>query len=332
MRFKWLSWMLIFVLLLGACGAPNTDDTGKQPANAEGAAGSGEAADQAAEKGDSSQTNYPLTVKDDTGTEVTIEQEPQKIISVLPSDTEIAFALGLDKQIIAVTDNDDYPEQVNEKEKVGGMELNIEKIVSLEPDLVLAGLLNGEAVQKLRDLGITVLVSEGENLDDTYASIKLIGEVTNRTEQAEEIVRKMKTDVKQIEQLVADIPEGERVDVWLEVSPDLFTAGAGTMLDELVAIAGGNNVAAEELEGWGQLSEEKVVALDPDIIVGTYPEEQLKQAVEERQAWSEVEAVKNGNIYGIDGNLLNRPGPRLTEGLWKLTELFYPDVVTDKAS
>ena len=309
--------VLVTCLVLGACGAQSVETIDSQTADSE----------TTERSNDSVETQYPLTVTDDSGVDVTVEKEPERIVSILPSVTEIAFALGLDDEIIAVTDNDDYPEQVHEKEKVGGMELNVEKIVALEPDLVLAGLLNGEVVEKLRDLGLTVLVSEGESLEDTYASIELIGNVTNRVAEAKEIVSKMQEDVRQVEEWVSGIPDEERVNVWLEVSPELYTAGAGTSIDELISIAGGKNVAAEQLEGWGQLSEENVVALNPDVIVGTYAESDVRQAVADRSAWSDITAVKENRVYGIEESLLSRPGPRLTEGLRRLAELFYPDEV-----
>lgn len=319
MKLRWLSWLLAVVLLLGACGGPQPENelVADQKEMEEG----GEQEDQAVE----SETDYPLTVTDDSGEDVTLEQEPQKIISILPSLTEIAFALDLDDEIVAVTDNDNYPEQVHEKEKVGGLELNVEKIVSLEPDLVLAGLLNGEVVQKLRDLGLTVLVSEGESLEDTYASIELVGQATNRQAEAEQVVQEMREGVQRVEDALTDLPESERVNVWLEVDPDLFTPGSGTLMDELITLAGGQNIAAQELEGWGQLSEESVVSLNPDVIVGVYDEAQFEQAVADRKSWAETNAVRDGRVYAVDENILSRPGPRLKEGLQQLFKLFYPE-------
>lgn len=330
MRLKWLSCLLVIMLVLSACGATGTGDGSNHQAESGSVddASASDAKESHDAEGDSDQaeTEYPLTVTDDSGTEVTLEQEPQKIISVLPSTTEIAFALGLDEHIIAVTENDDYPEQVKDKDKVGDMELNMEKIVSLEPDLVLAGLLNGESVQKMRDLGLTVVVSEGEGLDATYDSIRMIGQVTNRAAEAEKIINGMQEDVREVEELTAAIPQDERLNVWLEVDPELFTAGSGTAMDELITLAGGHNVAAEELEGWGQLSAEKVVALDPDVIVGTYGNDQVQQTVADRKAWSELSAVKNDRVIAIDGDILSRPGPRLTEGLKQLAAAFYPEI------
>lgn len=318
MRFRWLLWLWAIVLLLGACGGPQLEN---DQANDQQIEAHATEEDQAV----ASETDYPLTVTDDSGEDVTIEQEPQKIISILPSLTEIAFALDLDDEIVAVTDNDNYPEQVHDKEKVGGLELNMEKIVSLEPDLVLAGLLNGEAVQKLRELGLTVVVSEGESLEDTYASIELVGQVTNRQAEAERIVKEMREGVQRVEDALTDLSETERVKVWLEVDPELFTPGAGTLMDELITLAGGQNVAAQELEGWGQLSEEKVVSLNPDVIVGVYDEAQFEQAVADRKPWAKTNAVRDGRVYAVDEDILSRPGPRLIEGLQQLSELFYPE-------
>lgn len=332
MRLKWLSWLFVVVLVLGACAPSSGGDADERADRADETAASVIDGEHRSDQvDDSEQTDYPLTVTDDSGVEVTLSEEPQSIISILPSSTEIAFALGLDEQIIAVTDNDDYPEQVKDKDTVGGMELNIEKIVSLRPDLVLAGQLNGEAVQKLRDLGVTVLVAEGEDLASTYDSITLIGQVTNRVAEAEDIVRSMQKDVDEVKQQVGDLPREERTTVWLEVDPTMFTAGAGTMMDELIQLAGGNNIAAEELEGWGQLSEENIVALNPDVIIGTYGEESLQQAVADRRAWSELKAVQQGRIYAVDESAISRPGPRLTEALQHLAALFYPEMFEQEA-
>lgn len=332
MRRKGLLWVFIALMLLAACGAADSAEPDEAPepdAAEERDETGGQEGEPDAEAAD---TKYPLTVTDDSGTEVTIAEEPRTIISVLPSVTEIVFALGLDEEVIAVTENDDYPEEVHDKEKVGGMELNMEKIVSLEPDLVIAGLLNGKAVEKMRDLGLTVLVAEGEDLAGTYASIELIGEVTNRAAEAEAIVSAMKDDVAYVQDNVADIPEDEQVNVWIEVSPDLFTPGAGTSMDELITLAGGRNVAADELDGWGQLSEENVVALNPDVIIGTYGEDEVQKAVADRTSWSELGAVENDRVYGIEASILERTGPRLTEGLLRLAELFYPDAFLEQAS
>lgn len=309
-------------LLLTACGGAAGED--KSVADQEEKAGVPQETVQEA-------APYPITLTDDSGKQVTIEREPKKIVSILPSVTEIAFALGLEQQIVAVTENDDYPEAVKNKETVGGMELNFEKITALEPDLVLAGNLNGEAVQKLRDLGLTVLVVEGNDLEGTYASIELVGKATNREQAAKKIVSEMKADVRKVQQLVQGIPESDRVHVWLEVSPDMYTPGAGTLQDELITLAGGQNIAADGLEGWGQLSEEKVVERNPDVIVGTY--DAVEQTVVDRKGWADLEAVKNGRVYFVHPDLLSRPGPRLTEGLRQLVERFYPDAgANDKAA
>src|SRR5699024_9053287 len=117
---------------------------------------------------------------------------------------------------------------------------------------------------------------EGENLEGTYDSIELIGEVSNRSAEAEQIIGEMQEDVRQVEEWMTDLSQDERVGVWVEVDPELFTAGSHTMIDELITLAGGHNLAAEELEGWGQLSEEKIVEMNPDVIVGMYGEESLQ--------------------------------------------------------
>ena len=128
-------------------------------------------------------SDFPVTIKDATDEEVVIEEKPEKMVSLMPSNTEIAFELGLGDEIIGITDNDTYPEEALEKEKVGGMEFNVEKIISLKPDLVLAhggamGM-SSEGFGQLKDAGITVLVvNDSKTFADVYDSIEMIGKAT----------------------------------------------------------------------------------------------------------------------------------------------------------
>jgi iron complex transport system substrate-binding protein len=271
-------------------------------------------------------TSFPVTVTDDSGQEVVIEKAPERIITVIPSATEIIFALGLGDKVVGVTENDNFPEEVKDIEKVGAFELNIEKIVSLEPDLVVADVLNGEVVNQLRDNGVNVLVLGAESIDETYEDILLAGKATGTEEKAQEIVDSMKKEQQEIADIVSQIPEEERKSVWIEIGDELFTAAGGTFLNELVELAGGKNIMADQ-EGWPQVSEEEVLEKNPDVIFITYASyvENAVEKVKERAAWQDIQAIKEDQIFALDSDLTERAGPRITDGLRMIAEYLYPD-------
>ncbi|ALF11372.1 ABC transporter substrate-binding protein [Parageobacillus thermoglucosidasius] len=314
---KWKRYvmLLVFALVFGLMFGCSGENASKEPAQKE-----EPKAEQAA---------FPVTVKDGLGEEVTIKSEPQKIVSLIPSNTEIAYALGLGDKIVGVSDFDNYPEDVKKKEKIGGMEFNVEKIISLKPDLVLAhasGAHNSkDGLQQLKDAGITVLVvNDAKSFADVYGSIGLIGKATGTAEKAQEIVDNMKTKLAEIKDKAKQIKESDQAKVWVEVSPppQIYTAGKGTFMDEMLQAISAKNVAGD-LEGWPMVTEEKAVAYKPDVIITTYGG--AKQVLD-RPAWKDVPAVQNKRVYDVNIDLVSRPGPRLIEGVEELAKAIYPDI------
>ncbi|KZE64289.1 iron ABC transporter substrate-binding protein [Fictibacillus phosphorivorans] len=291
-----------------------------------------ETADQNGKGSQKVQSDFPLKVKDASGKEVTIEERPEKIVSLIPSNTEILFALGLEKEVVGVSDFDNYPEAAAKKTKIGGMEFNVEKIVGLKPDLVLAhesGMATAkDGLKQLEDAGIAVfVVKDATNFDDTYDSIDTISEVTGTESKGDEIIKGMKDDLADIEDKAKSVKEKKKV--WVEVSPspEIYTAGKGTFIDEMLKAINAEN-AAGDLDGWAKVSEEQPVAYNPDVIVTTYGyyTEKPKEQVIARKAWKDVSAVKNNNIYDVHSDKVTRPGPRLIEGVEELAKAIYPDV------
>ncbi len=276
---------------------------------------------------------FPVTIMDGTDKEITIDKKPEKIVSLLPSNTETAFALGLDKEIVGVSDFDNYPEQVQSKEKVGGQEFNVEKIISLKPDIVLADASQAhnskDGLKQLEDSGIKVIaVNNASSFADTYKTIEMIGAATGTKEKADEIVDGMKAKVEEIKEKAAGISKEEQPNVWMEISapPDIYTAGSGTFMNEMLEMLGAKNIAAAE-EGWPKYSEEAAVKANPDVMIITYGY-YVKDAVEQaysRKGWEEVSAIKNKRVYSVDSDKVSRPGPRLVEGLEEMAKAIYPD-------
>lgn len=312
-RYTSLILAALLFVLLAACGNTASTPSGEQkPA--------GGAVAQAPGK-------FPLTFKDGTGTEVTLEKKPKRIVSIMPSTTEIAYAVGAGDKIVGVSNYDNYPEEVTKKEKVGDLKVNLEKVVSLEPDLILADTGNGEAVDALRKMGLPVVVMEAKNFDEIYTSIEMIGKATGNDAKAAEVVDKMKADVEAVKKKVDSVAEDKRPNVWVEVDPSLFTAGTGTFIHDMITMAGGKNIAAD-LEGWKQLSEEKVLQRNPDVILNTYGyyDKESAEKIIKRPKWQHVKAVQNGRVFAVDSDVVNRPGPRITEGLREIAAELHPEL------
>jgi iron complex transport system substrate-binding protein len=279
-------------------------------------------------------SEFPVTIKDALDQEVVIEKKPERIISLLPSNTEIAFGLGLGKQIVGVSDFDNYPEEVKEKEKIGGMEFNVEKIISLKPDLVLAHASNANnakaGLDQIRNAGIDVLVvNDANSFSKVYESIDMIGKATGKTKEATDMINEMKGKVEEIRKKAAEIKDDKKVKVFVEVSPapDIFTTGKGTFLNEMLEIINAENAAADQ-EGWVQITEEAIIQLNPDVIVTTYGfyEKNPVKKVLSRKGWENVSAIKNKRVYDVNSDTVSRPGPRLVEGLEELASVVYPEV------
>lgn len=276
-------------------------------------------------------TPVQITVRDDSGTEVRLDQYPKRIVSLTPSNTEILFALGLGDQVVGVTTYCDYPEEVKQKAKIGDLQGNPEEIVAMKPDLVVAKwTLNEDVVSKLRKLEIPVLCVEPESVEGVYNSIKLIAQVTGTSDKGEEIIAGMKKKIEGAQQKVAGVPEGERVKVFIEVGNEpLFTAGKETFVDELLGLAGGKNIAGD-IKGYQMYSQETVVKNNPDYIlaVDSYYID-VKKEINKRAGWDQIKAVQEGRIItGLD-NIVNRPGPRSAQAVEIIAQALYPDLYQD---
>ncbi|AOH57278.1 iron ABC transporter substrate-binding protein [Peribacillus muralis] len=277
---------------------------------------------------------FPLTIKDATGEKVTIEEKPKKIVTLIPSNTEVVFALGLGDKVIGVSDNDNYPEGTKDIEKVGGMEMNTELIVSLKPDLVLAHASSAhnseEGLQQLKDAGIDVIVvNDAKSFSEVYESIDMIGKATGEQAKAKDIIAGMQKKLKVISEKAKSVKESERKTVLVEVSPspDIYTPGKNTFMNEMLTMISADNAAAD-LDGWAKMDEESMIAANPDVIVTTYGY-YTKDPVSEmtgRKGWQDVTAVKDAQVFDVHSDLVTRSGPRLIEGVEELAKSIYPNV------
>ncbi len=271
-------------------------------------------------------SEFPVTITDDFGHAVTINKKPERIVSLAPSNTEILFALGLGDKIVGVTDYCNYPEKAKEKPKVGGYStVDIEKVLSLKPDLVVASFGNGEeTIQTLRDYNITVIALNPKTLEDVMKDIEMLGKATGTEENATKLIAIMKDRIKSVEARAKMLKSKPKIAHILWHNP-IYVSGNGTFVDELIKKAGGENVFSD-IEGWKVVSVEDLYSKDPDIIIVNSGNGMSAEAENVIYNWivSELEdlrAVKEGKVYVINSDIISRPSYRLVFALEEISEI-----------
>ncbi|NQX59333.1 ABC transporter substrate-binding protein [Paenibacillus qinlingensis] len=278
-------------------------------------------------------TSYPLIVKDATGKEFTFDKAPDRIASVSPSETESLFAIGLEANIVGVSDFDDYPDAAKAKPKLGSItKPNMEAVIATNANVVFTGVsMDTASVENLRKVNINVFKVDPKTLDDAMNNILTFGQITDHQEQAEKVVSKMKADRQKVVDAVKDVKQENKKKVYMEFAPG-WTVGSGVFMDELIKIAGGINVAGDKA-GWYEISEEKIIQQNPNVIlfangiVDFKSKKPLEEIIRTRGGWDAIDAVKNKRVVGLDQNSVSRPGPRLTDGLLEMAKGIYPELV-----
>ncbi|HJJ79746.1 MAG TPA: cobalamin-binding protein [Methanocorpusculum sp.] len=273
-----------------------------------------------------------VSITDDLGVTVTIENPPERIVSLSPANSEILFALGLDEKIVGVTEYCTYPEAALSKEKIGGFStVNIEKVSVLNPDLIVAADGNSEeTVAHLRELGFTVITINADTIDTTLDDILLLGKATGADDEAEALVSSMKEDLAEIaEKTSAEEKPTILHCMWTD---PLWVSGSGTFQDEMITAAGGVNAAADE-GGWVALTMEKFLTMNPDIIVvdsgngmGVGADDALRDFFLKDPRMQSLSAVQNEQVYVVNADIIDRGGPRIVEGVEALAEIAHPDI------
>lgn len=313
------------VMLLAVCmllslfaGCGNTASPDPKPASA---------ADPTSAAPDTAET-AAVTVTDMTGREIRLDEPATRIVALTAADCEILYALGAGDMLVGRGEYCDYPAEVVDVPSVqSGYETNIEQIIALEPQVLLMSTMNQpeEQVSQLEAAGVHVVVSDAQDIEGVYTAINMIGTLLGREDKAAEIVGGMKDVFNGIsaKEKFDDAASSEmavRKKVYFEVSPlewGLWTAGKNTFMNEIAEMLGLKN-CFDNVDGWASVSEEQVLASDPDYIVtismyygeGPTPVEEILG----RAGWQNVTAVKNGAILNLQNDELSRPGPRLADG------------------
>jgi iron complex transport system substrate-binding protein len=322
-----------FVLLVGACGDSDSeggsapDDSVPAESSPTSAAGTDPSVTTAAPSSSSAapttavqeEATFPVTIESASGP-VTIEERPERIVSLSATATEMLFAIGAGDQVVAVDEFSNYPPEAPITD-LSGLEPNLEAIVGYEPDLVVMSFDPGDAVAGLQAAGVPSLVQDGAaTLDDTYTQIEQLGAATGHVGEAADLVRQMQAD---IEELAASVPERETpLSYYHELDDLLFSATSQTFTGEIYSLAGLVNVADEadadgSAGGYPQLSAEYLLAADPDLIflADTKCCGQTAQTLAARPGFSELTAVSEDRVVELDEDIAQRWGPRVVDFL-----------------
>ena len=255
-----------------------------------------------------------------------------RIVSLAPNLTEILFALGLQDRVVGVTDYCDHPPEVREKTSIGGyVNPNLEAILALEPDLAVAtpNIGNREAVLRLQELGVEFLIVDTPDLASLYAGIREIAARAGVPERGEALAGEMAAAAESIRARLAPLPRVRALFVFAH--DPLIVAGPGTFFDEMLRLAGGENLASGDTGRFPHYSLERVVLEGPDVIVETVMAAGGEPDVAFWERWPTIPAVRDGRVCTPPPDPMLRPGPRVPEGLRLLAECLHPGALADTA-
>jgi len=278
----------------------------------------------------------PLSVVDDQQNEITLAAAPMRIVSLAPSNTELLFALGLGERVVGVTQFCNYPAAAGKIEPVAGFsDLSAEKIAAVRPDLVLASRGNdAEALETVRQMDVPVFALANNTVAEVIESVRRLGRLTDRQEAAMVLAASLQARVDSVSRRVQLHSADERPGVlWAYVGDPIYTAGTGTIIDDVIQTAGGRNLGREAGEGWPQVSLESVVDWRVDVLLTSLRlgEGTPAAAIETELArmrgldgWRQLPATKAGQLVHVDADLLTRAGPRIVDAVEILAASLYP--------
>lgn len=253
----------------------------------------------------------------------------KRIVSLIPSNTEILYELGLGDSVVGVSTVDDYPKEVKDKKHFDAMKLNKEALLKAKPDLILAHesqkSTSGKILNSLKENGVKVVyVKDAQSIDEMYKTFQQIGKVTGKNKEAKELVKETKANIKEVK---ASIPKDAKAQkVFMEVSsePEIYTAGKETFFDDMLNQLKVDN-SFSNLTGWQKVTKEDIIKKNPNILISTMgiSKSEYEKIIDQRGGFNEINAVKNNNIEAINGDQISRPGPRIDDGLKALRDAIY---------
>ena len=272
-----------------------------------------------------------FVLEDDSGVQVALAAPARRIVSLAPSNTESLFAMGAGELIVGATRFDDFPAAALAIPRVGGFaDVDIERVLRLEPDLVLAAGFQSGVVRRLRNLGLTVFVVEPRDTIEVLDRLQIFGRLVGRLEEARVLEASLRQRVGAVEERVRAINKRPRV--FYMLSRDLFTVGPGSFAHDLIERGGGQNIAADATIPYPQMSDEAVIARNPEVIfVGGHESAVDLEELRRRPGWARVSAVASGRVVVLeDTDIMSRPGPRIVDALEIMLRAMHPQAADAK--
>jgi iron complex transport system substrate-binding protein len=268
------------------------------------------------------------TVTDDLGRRVTLEPPVERVLTLAPSLTELIFAASAGDKLVGAAEADDYPPAVDTLPRFSSLPLDFETIATLEPDLVFAtNQVNAPGdVDTFADLGIPVYFFSYAGLDGMLASLRTVGDLLGTDATAEATADSLAARIEHLRQRT-DTLDARPLTLFLIGDETLFAFGRGSYVHDLIALAGGRSATADLDTQAPVLTEEFVLTTKPDVIIGAFgPDYDPGRLVELHPTWRTLPAVERGRVYSLDPDLVLRPGPRLVQGAYRMTELLHPQL------
>ncbi|MFN2543479.1 MAG: ABC transporter substrate-binding protein [Actinomycetota bacterium] len=303
--------VLATVLVLAGVACSSSSDTGPRPSPSGGVA-------------------FPLTMTDDDGTSVTLQHPARRIVTFGPSITEVVFALGVGDRLVGVSGkSDDHPAAARSIEEIGGsgefgVDPNVEKVLSLHPDLFLTISGGEEWKKRLRQLGVPVFTVNATTFPDALHDIETVGRLTGTDEEAAKLADRLRRNAGLIERSVASLP---KVTCFFEegYGPPVYTVGPGSFIFDLLKRAGCTPITAGARTAYPQWSVEALVHADPNAYLVDSESGGSIADVGRRPGFHSLTSVREGRVYLVNGDLVARPGPRIVEGLAEMAKDIHPE-------
>jgi iron complex transport system substrate-binding protein len=268
------------------------------------------------------------TFVDDLGRKLYLAKAPTRLVSLAPSVTEILFALGVGDRLVAVTPFCDYPPEATRIGKIDGARPSVESLIALRPDLILTprAFIQPALIEKLEQLKIPLFLMDAHTAEDVLSHIHTVGRMVERSDTATNLVSDMRRRIQYVKERTTSLPRPRLL--YVLNSRPLITVGPGSFIHQLIELAGAENIASAMGQGYPRISLEDVLRYDPEVLLfpvgtsGGIPSQEQRQW----QQWAGMSAVRTHRLYQLESVLLERPGPRLVEGLERLATLLHPDV------
>jgi iron complex transport system substrate-binding protein len=283
-----------------------------------------------------------IVIVDDQGTQTTLDAVPQRIVSLAPSITPILYELGVGDKIVGLTSYDDYPYNFTAWFEAGNMTCvggfstpNLEAIIGVQPDIIFTSDVNTETIPRMRELGFKVVVLSAESVEGVYRDIQIVGDATGAGAKATETINELRQQISAIQEKIAAAEITEKPTVYYEVyysTQGIMTAGSATWLNDVITLAGGVNIFADQAAEFPYTSSEVIIARNPTVIIlptnmgtGT-PSYGSVADVKARGGWYAIDAIKNDRLYVIDQNIMSEPGVLIAEQVQAVAECLYPQL------